>query len=112
MAYNKYRNKKTTIDGITFDSKKEASRYSELMLMIKAGVIHDLKMQPKFELCGPVLWNGKKLRARSYKADFQYLDMDTGEEIVEDVKGHLTDVYKLKRSIFLTLYPQYKFIET
>ena len=50
MAYNKYRNIKTEVDGIKFDSKREAQRYQELKLLEKGGVISNLELQPKFEL--------------------------------------------------------------
>ena len=47
---NKYKNKKTTINGIKFDSKLEAKRFTELKLLEKSGLIEDLKLQPSFEL--------------------------------------------------------------
>ena len=107
---NKYRNKKTIVNGIKFDSKKEASRYSHLELMQRSGVIEDLELQPRFEIVPQHKWNGKTQRKKSYVADFKY--KENGVEIVEDVKGMKTAVYILKRSLFLTQYPQYKFIET
>lgn len=107
---SKYRNKKTVIDGITFHSKKEAVRYQELKMLEKAGVISGLTLQPKFEICDRVKWNGKTIPKKFYIADFQYIE--NGVEIVEDVKGMITSVYSLKRSLFLTKYPQYRFIET
>ena len=110
--YNKYKNKKTVVDGIKFDSMKEAGRYSELVLLHNMGMIKDLELQPEFELCAGIMWNGKKLRARKYRADFMYTDTVTGNVVVEDVKGAITQLYSLKRSIFLNLYPEYTFIET
>jgi hypothetical protein len=107
---NKYRNKKVQFDGIWFDSKKELARYHELKILEKAGLISDLVLQPPFELSPTTKWNGKTLRKRVYKADFMYIE--NGITVVEDVKGCLTDIYKLKRHLFLNLYPQYKFIET
>ncbi len=109
---SKYRNKKTLADGITFHSKKEAARYFELKMLAKTGNIENLELQPKFEICPAVKWNGKKLQARKYIADFKYYDPWLKETIVEDVKGYRTDYYKLKRSLFLTIYPQYVFRET
>src|SRR5690606_369436 len=47
---SKYRNVRTTVDGITFDSKREAERYGELKTMEAAGVISDLELQPRFPL--------------------------------------------------------------
>jgi len=67
---NKYRNIKTTVDGIRFDSKREAERYSELKLLERAGIITDLKLQPKFELIPK--HNGN--RALTYIADFSYTE--------------------------------------
>lgn len=77
----KYGNTKTDMDGIIFDSKKEASRYRELKLMQNSGEIDNLELQPvyRFEL------NGVKI-AR-YTPDFRYEDTRTGEVVVEDVKA-------------------------
>lgn len=87
---NKYRNKKTEVDGIVFDSKKEAGRYGELKLMERAGEISELKLQPSFDL----VINGFKIG--KYVADFQYREGVCGKYIVEDVKGLKTPVYRLK----------------
>lgn len=106
---NKYRNKKVIVNGIKFDSIKESNRYLELTLMEKAGLIQDLELQPSFEICPSVKWNGKTLRKRMYKADFMYTE--NGDTIVEDVKGFRNAVYILKLSLFLTQYPQYIFKE-
>lgn len=100
MDMNKYNNKRTTIDGITFDSKKEAYRWSELKLMEKAGVISDLQRQVPFELQPAFYHNGKKERAIVYKADFTYYQ--NGEYIIEDVKSQITKnekVYRLKKKM-------------
>ena len=110
--YNKYRNVKTIVDGIKFDSKKEASRYSELLFLQRRGDICELELQPSFEICPTVRWNGKTLRKRIYRADFMYKNTTSRKYIVEDVKGHRTREYLLKRSLFLHLYGQYTFIET
>lgn len=88
---NKYKNIKTVVDGITFDSKKEAARYQELKLMERAKEIYKLELQPKFPIC----IEGKKVF--EYRADFRYWDGPAGNCIVEDVKGVKTDVYKLKK---------------
>ena len=107
---SKYYNKKTVVNGIKFDSKKEAVRYCHLDLMLRSGIISNLELQPRFEIAPTHKWNGKTQRKRSYVADFKY--KKDGVEIVEDVKGMRTALYILKRSLFLTQYPQYKFIET
>lgn len=110
---NKYRNKIITVDGIRFHSKREAHRYSELRIMQQGGLISDLELQPKFEIIPAINWNGKKLQARYYIADFQY--KQNGITIVEDVKSKFTaknPVYTLKRQLFLIRYPGYVFRET
>lgn len=97
---NKYNNKKTTLDGITFDSKKEAKRYSELLLLQRAREIELLRLQPEYEL----IVNGTKVG--KYIADFAYVDTD-GREVVEDVKGGnatKTAVYRLKKKLVKALY--------
>lgn len=104
---NKYRNKKTVIDGIRFDSKREAERYSELKLMEKANMISGLQLQPVFELQAKFKHNGKTERAITYIADFQYVQ--NGKTVVEDVKGMKTDVFNIKRKMFLYKYPDIDF---
>lgn len=104
MAYNKYGNKKTYIDGIKFDSKAEAARYLELLLLEKGKIICGLKLQPKYLLQGSFRHNGKCERAIHYVADFSYYECDTEKEVVEDVKGVETDVFKIKRKMFLKIY--------
>lgn len=96
----KYHNKKVTLDGIKFDSKREANRYRELQLMEQAGVIQNLRKQVKFELIPSQRVNGRCVERKcSYKADFVY-DED-GKTIVEDVKGYRTDDYRIKRKLML-----------
>lgn len=94
----KYRAKKTEIDGIKFDSKKEAKRYIALKELEKKGNIGKLILQPRFLLQEGFRKNGKAYRKIEYVADFMY-EQD-GKLIVEDVKGIKTDVYKLKQKLF------------
>lgn len=101
----KYKNKKVTIDGITFDSRLEANRYCELKLLCQAGEISQLRLQPEFELIPAFRKNGKAYRRTVYRADFMYFDKKTGKYIVEDTKGFKTDVYMLKRKLFEYKYP-------
>jgi hypothetical protein len=92
----------TVVDGIVFLSKKEAKRYEQLKYLEKAGVIKDLKLQPQFLLLAPFVdIDKRKHRAITYTADFQYWDNELKMEIVEDVKGFKTDVYKIKKKLFL-----------
>lgn len=93
---SKYNAVKTVIDGIKFDSKKEGRRYSALKLLQQSGYISELSLQPKFDL----IVNGVKIGF--YKADFKY--MEDGKEVIEDVKGMLTPVYKLKRKMIKAIY--------
>lgn len=93
---SKYRNVKTTVDGQTFDSAKEARRYTELKMLEKAGTIRGLRRQVVFDLEA----NGT-LVCR-YVADFLYHHGES--EIVEDVKGVRTDVYRLKKKLMKACY--------
>lgn len=97
---SKYHARKTVVDGITFDSKREAKRYGELKLLERAGAIRDLRRQVRFELIPAFDVGGKHYRPTSYVADFVYTDCKTGTEVVEDVKGVRTDVYRLKSKMF------------
>lgn len=94
---SKYHNRKTMIDNILFDSKREANRYLVLKSMEQAGEIQDLRLQPEFELRvegGIVV--GK------YIADFKYR---VGMKVViEDAKGVRTDVYRLKKKMVEAVY--------
>ena len=96
---NKYNATKTTVDGITFDSKKESQRYSELKLLEMAGKISRLKMQPRL----PIKINGKKIC--EYRADFYYVE--DGVNVIEDVKSEHTrtlPVYRLKKKLVEAVY--------
>ena len=109
MRQNKYHNQKIAIDGIKFDSKKEARRYKELKLLERAKAITDLKLQPKYLLQPKFSYKGQIQRAVYYIADFSYIQ--DGKAIVEDVKGHKTEVYKLKRKLFLSKHRDIDFRE-
>jgi len=100
MAKQKYGNKMTVVDGETFASKLEARRYRELVIMQLAGAITDLKTQVAYVLCPSVVIAGLKRRSMRYIADFVYKD-DEGKTVVEDAKGVLTPVYKLKRHLMM-----------
>jgi hypothetical protein len=98
MRFNKYKNIKTNVDGITFDSKKEAGRYIELKMLLKAGEISDLQLQVPYELMPTIKLEGQTFRGIKYVADFVYKDKD-GKTVVEDAKGMRTDVYKMKKKL-------------
>lgn len=103
--YRKYRNKKTIVDGIKFDSKAEAQRYVELRLMQRTGLIKDLILQPEYELQPKFEKNGVKYRRIVYIADFSYIRVKDGRTVVEDTKGFKTSVYSLKKKMFEYKYP-------
>lgn len=109
---NKYNAKKTVVDGIEFDSIREADRYCELKLLEKAKEIRNLELQPRFLLQDKFKDKmGTTHRKIEYVADFMYIDKDD-KKIVEDVKGMMTGVYKLKKKLFLNLYDsEYDFRE-
>lgn len=92
---NKYRNREVTVDGLRFQSVKEASRWQELRLLEKAGEIVGLNRQQKIELIPKT----KLYRAVSYVCDFVYFDKRTGKTVYEDVKGMKTKEYLLKRKL-------------
>lgn len=99
---SKYHNKKIIVDGHKFDSIKEADRYCELKLLQKAKVITQLELQPRFTLQPVFACDGNSYRKIEYIADFSYYE--NGKRIVEDVKGMKTEVYKIKKKLFLYQY--------
>lgn len=99
--YSKYKAVKTEIDGIKFDSKKEANRYIGLKQLENLGVIQNLQRQVKYELQPSFKLNGKTIRSIIYIADFVYIQ--DGVEVIEDVKGSKymeTEVFKIKKKMF------------
>lgn len=107
----KYNNKKPVIDGIKFDSQKEADYYCELKLSKRAGEIKDFELQPKFMLQeGFRDKTGKKHRAITYKADFKVIHND-GKVVYIDTKGKRTALYQVKKKMLLNKYPDINFKE-
>lgn len=115
---SKYKAKKASVDGIEFDSRKEANRYCELKLLQHAGKIQNLELQKVFELIpaqreadtigkrGGII-KGKVIeKAVFYRADFVYTE--NGETVVEDVKGYKGGgayaVFTIKRKLLLYKY--------
>lgn len=118
---SKYKAVKTMVDGIVFDSRKEAKRYVVLRELQKIGAIADLRMQVKYVLIPELREQSIEIYKRgvkkgqpkegkliekecSYKADFVYLDRSTGLTVVEDVKGMRTKDYIIKRKLMLHIY--------
>lgn len=99
---SKYHARRTTVDGITFDSRKEADRYLVLKGMEEDGLIENLRRQVRYELLPAFDVDGRHYRPVYYVADFVYVE--DGKEVVEDVKGVRTDVYKLKSKLFARRY--------
>lgn len=103
---SKYGSAKTEVDGIVFDSRKEARRYAELKIREKAGEITALRLQPEYELIPKYRKNGHTIRKTTYRADFEYIEKETGQLVVEDVKGFRTETYRLKKKLLEYLYPE------
>ena len=99
--YSKYKNRKVEYKGLTFDSVKERNYYMYLEGLLEAGEITNLQLQVKYILQPRFkAVNGHIIRPITYTADFVYNDKD-GKEVIVDVKGFRTDVYKLKKKLML-----------
>lgn len=101
QAKNKYGNRVTYVDGVRFDSKREAERYTVLLVRQNVGEISHLKLQPEFTILEAYMKpSGEKVRAQRYRADFSYVLPD-GSLVVEDVKtdGTRTRVFENKRKL-------------
>ena len=99
----KYNNEKVEYEGIVFDSRKEYKRYRELLLLQKAGHIGFLQMQVPFLL----IEKSETERECKYVADFVYIDAQSGQKIVEDVKSDATrklSTFIMKRKLMLSVH--------
>lgn len=103
---NKFGAKKTEVAGIVFDSKAEARRYGQLINMERAGHIAGLTRQVPFVLAPSVKFEGaKRIKpALRYVADFCYSDIKTGRVVVEDVKGVITPLFRVKQHLMKTVH--------
>ena len=114
---SKYLNKKTEVDGILFDSRKEASYYLYLKQKEREGEISNLQLQVPFEVI-PAVYGEKTVhlktkdktvkycsqKAAHYVADFVYIETTTGKKVVIDVKSAITrknPEYRLKKKMML-----------
>ena len=107
---SKYRAKPEYVNGHRFASGAEANRYRELLLLVRAGEIQSLELQPVF----PLVIDGKPVKIRSekrpngtktkYSADFRYVDNRTGRTVIEDVKGFDTTASRLRRAVVECIY--------
>lgn len=119
MSWHKYGNRKVAVDGIAFDSIREARRYKQLKLLLLSGEIVGLSMQVPFELLpaqyeetGEVYTKGPRKgqpkqgkcieKSVVYVADFVYFE--NGKRVVEDTKGVRTPEYIIKRKLMLHKY--------
>lgn len=113
---SKYHSRKVTVDGVTYDSKKEYRRFKELSLLERAGTIQNLQRQVKYvlipaqrEFCNEIYTKGRKKgcfkpgklleKECSYIADFVYIQ--NGKTVIEDTKGFRTKDYIIKRKLML-----------
>lgn len=121
-ARSKYGAVKTTVDGITFDSKREAAHYRDLLARLSAGDIRRLKCQPRYALCALIVDGAdprdvnagaascRRCPVAEYVADFEYEESDRGYGgiiwtlVVADVKGARTDIFRLKKRFFEAQY--------
>lgn len=114
---NKYHNKKTVVDNIIFDSRKEAEFYGQLKMMLKGKAIKSFECHPKFILQGAFEKNGIKYPAIKYIADFIVYDNNGGIDVY-DVKPYdkqtgkflLTKEFRLKQKMFEKVFPQFSII--
>lgn len=108
---NKFRARRTVVDGHAFPSKREAEYYLLYKSMLQRGEIKDLQLQPRFDLIPSyVNWEGKKRRPMHYTADF-LLTYPDGRKVVVEVKGYRTRDYQLRRKLFEWKYSEYEFWE-
>lgn len=101
MRQHKYNARQTVVDGITFPSRKQANRYQELMLLLKAGEIMNLELEKTI----PLIVNGQLIC--KYRCDFVYIKLpwhSTGSVVYEDVKGYATNEYRLKKKLMKAIY--------
>jgi hypothetical protein len=106
----KYKNKITEVDGIRFDSEKEADYYWQLHWMMREGTVKEVELQPKFVLQPAYEAAGKKIRPIIYKADFKVTEA-SGHVYYVDTKGMRTQVYMIKKKMLLYKYPDIDFRE-
>ena len=89
----KYRNVPTTVDGVRLDSKREAQRYLELKMLLRTKKISALEVHPRFSCVV------RGLHVCDVILDFSYWDVERGQQVIEDVKGHDTVLSRLKRKL-------------
>lgn len=102
--HQKYNNQRTTsADGEVFDSLAEHRHWLHLCMLQKAGKVRELRRQVAFELAPAVVIKGRKRPPLRYVADFVYVD-ERGQTVVADVKGAVTDVFRIKRHLMAVVH--------
>ena len=96
---SKFKAVKTEVDGVIFDSKAEARRYGQLIMLERAGQIRHLERQVVFVLAPAVILNGRRKPALRYVADFKYYDFKKLNFVIEDVKGVITPLFRVKQHL-------------
>ncbi|MBL4929369.1 DUF1064 domain-containing protein [Fuscibacter oryzae] len=94
--------KRVNLDGIWFDSQREATQWAALMFRQRAGQISDLRRQVKIPLkgaAGPILTpTGRQMH---YVADFVFFE--DGLRVIADAKGHPTEVFQIKQAVLAAM---------
>jgi len=108
---SKFQSVECIVDGIRFQSRLEARRYTQLKQMEQEGVIHNLVLQPKFLIQEKFKdpYTGKVYQPIHYIGDFMFTDQ-TGQKIVNEVKGFFTDTARLKFKLVIYHYPEIRFV--
>jgi len=105
---NKMRNVRIEIDGIKFQSKKEGKRYSDLKMLVRAGLISHLIVQPKAYIVIDKKFNVNTNRNITYRLDFKYYDIELEKVVCEDVKGRKSGtqyrLFLLKKCLMKQIY--------
>jgi hypothetical protein len=100
---NKYHAQVCLVDGLRFDSRKEARRYERLKLLAAAGEISALELQPEFAITVLELWrdDGALVSCGRFRADFRYVETRSGEVVIEDTKSGptKTTAYRLRKRL-------------
>ncbi|WP_406868471.1 DUF1064 domain-containing protein [Paraburkholderia fungorum] len=96
---SKYGNQKCESGGVKFDSKREMMRWHDLIQMQARGEISELELQVPFVLAPAVVIGGRKRPPLRYIADFVYVKAGEDAQTVEDVKGRITEGYRIKRHL-------------
>lgn len=100
---SKYFSEKVLVDGIKFQSKKEANYYLKFKMLVRAGVIKDLELQKEYILQDSFKLNNKTIRKITYKADFTFKTTEDDKLHVVDIKSPITakeKAYRIKKKLF------------